>query len=812
MRCNIVGVKKTTQAILLVVGSLAGSSVVHAQTNGFVAVRLYQVRNVSHDDGACGHPDFFAMIKINGTVAIKTSVVDDQELAVWPDCGYTVSVPVPLTQQVVPIHIQVKEEDDTFCLDDDDMDINPAAGVRDLDFTVDTACLRVSGLPACSGRPGGSSSLLRLCARGDGSDGDGGAAEIVFDVIVDSRTESPTLPLPCTPEIVSFGTDDVAVTSVSVIQVIENATKAVKQRQAVVRVGVSNTFLSPVDTDLTVSVNDGVRIRTESRSVHLEPGWQGFDFFESAPLLPRGSANQPWVCANAALDAGGLLPPVKFDNCDSYDTDTMTACVPIVSTPAVNTVLIPYFYSTDIPLTPAKLNIVRRDSQKLMSATWPTRTVRTIASPIPVPASPLLPDLASPFSDLIVFGVLNRAVCGPLEPFVGPTKWVLAVPQGWFEDHASDILGGGGIPAAIIGLFSDTTGITFPCLPFAALSSYGRQTTATHELGHLYGLSRGSCPIGLGDRILEALFCYTSCIDEYNYAPSGSGLLASGYDTRGTLYSPRGAIENAECFMGSSVDFDGGAKVWIHDGDFEWLTEKLIASPGPRATSPVAGAVSSTTKILISGVLAKPGKPGDAPAFTPNPYYTVDGQVDTGHAPELSSLSGNYANPVDPRFVVRFLSSFGKELGRADAAYLPTDEAPSPLFAEADFPVSTAYIVVDDEKTKKRLHTRTVPTTLPAVQFTGPASPVKKGALYVATWKASGGTKDPPSWSLFLANRKDALKGYGYVPVALQTKGSSVTIDTKPLSLGIYNLLLVGSDGVHTITQLSTSPLTIVSQ
>lgn len=792
--------------------SLLVPAVGWAQDRGFVAIRVSQVRNISHDDGLCGHPDFFALVKINGGAATKTSIVDDQELAVWPDCGFTAWATVPLDQETVSVHIEVREEDDTFCLDDDTMDVHPTAGVRDLDFTVDTHCLRVSGLPNCADRPGGSNSLLHLCAQGDGSDGDGGAAELIFDVIVDRRSESPTLPLSCIPPIVSFGKDDVAVTSVNLIQVIENATKATKQRPAIARVGISNTFSVDVDTDLTITVGDGIRTRSETRAVHLTPGWQSFDAFTTALIVPRGSVNQPWICATAALDEGRTLPTVKFGNCDSYDTDTMMTCAPIVSMPPVNTVLIPYFYSTDIPLTPGKLSTVRRDTQKLLAATWPTRSVRTIASPIPVPASPLFPDPASPFSDLIVFGVLNRAVCGPLEPVFGPTKWVLEVPDGWFGDHASDVLGGGGIPAAIIGLFSDTTGITFPCVPFAALSSYGKQTTATHELGHLYGLSRGSCPVDLGDRILEALFCYTDCIDEYNYAPGGGGLPASGFDVRGTLY-PRGSIDGGECFMGPSVSFDDGSKIWIHDGDYEWLTEKLLDSPGPRSSSPSGRHAGVSTKIVVTGVLGKEPKAGLPPAFTPNPYYTLDAATDTTHAPDLPHLSGLTQNPATARFVVRFLSSAGKALGQADAVYFPTTaEAPSPLVATADLPAFTAFIAVDDDKNKKRLHTRSVPATAPTVSFDGPAAPIKRGVTYTASWKVSGGTKGGEWWSLFIANRKDAMQGNGYFPATIQRQGASVTISTANLAPGTYNLLLIGSDGVHTIRQLATNPLTIVSQ
>jgi hypothetical protein len=92
-----------------------------------VRLTIEDVEAIGDVDGACGEADFFVNVAVNGVTGTKGPIDGNDHITPsdWVFDG-------PATHDTgvsVPITIDLKDDDDTFCLGDDDIDINPGGGV-----------------------------------------------------------------------------------------------------------------------------------------------------------------------------------------------------------------------------------------------------------------------------------------------------------------------------------------------------------------------------------------------------------------------------------------------------------------------------------------------------------------------------------------------------------------------------------------------------------------------------------------------------------------------------------------------------------
>ena len=92
-----------------------------------VRVTIEAVDALEDLDGACGQADFFAQVNINNG-GVQTQGPIDGDDHITPDWQFPGNATWD-TGVSVPITINLKDDDDTFCLGDDDIDINPGGGV-----------------------------------------------------------------------------------------------------------------------------------------------------------------------------------------------------------------------------------------------------------------------------------------------------------------------------------------------------------------------------------------------------------------------------------------------------------------------------------------------------------------------------------------------------------------------------------------------------------------------------------------------------------------------------------------------------------
>jgi hypothetical protein len=155
-------------AVGLVVPSVSTASAVSREDT--ITVVIHRIKAVSNFDGDFlkkDRADFYANVSIGG-YWVKSPVWHGQDDArpSWAGTEYGIGT-------VVPITIQVMDEDGAFEDKDDHADINDKEGVKDIQIWYNTQTGRISG--DVSGRKG-----EKLFSRGAGKDND--KAEIWFSV------------------------------------------------------------------------------------------------------------------------------------------------------------------------------------------------------------------------------------------------------------------------------------------------------------------------------------------------------------------------------------------------------------------------------------------------------------------------------------------------------------------------------------------------------------------------------------------------------------------------------------------------------
>ncbi|HEX5164240.1 MAG TPA: hypothetical protein VFV93_02490, partial [Thermomicrobiales bacterium] len=91
-----------------------------------VKLTIEHIDAIGDLDPGCGQADFYANASVNGVSGTQGPIDGNDH----PDPNWVFSAGATYDTGVsVPISIDLKEDDDTTCLGDDDIDINPGGGV-----------------------------------------------------------------------------------------------------------------------------------------------------------------------------------------------------------------------------------------------------------------------------------------------------------------------------------------------------------------------------------------------------------------------------------------------------------------------------------------------------------------------------------------------------------------------------------------------------------------------------------------------------------------------------------------------------------
>lgn len=717
--------------------------------------------------------DVYGRVTIDGT-SFDLPEVPDNDRPFWdPERATFVA---DISQNPVPISIELYEADAGITGDDDTIDINPRDGKATVDFTFDTCSLRLGGeLSGSSQQP--------IVVSGTGENG----GTLTFSVgMVDGAPDT---------------VDDVALVEIGLVQVIHGASRLVAGKPTVLMARVANNASVPVKTALRVRIfGRGVEVgkvfplELEANEVRKEyflqddplilphPG-DDYDLNVVATVddpfskgLPQGDCRRQndgvdkpvpirvvatrmprllWTKVGSGLDIGQLVPDDHFEDIKELGSAYIDATYPVAG---IDWDVNPF------PIVPP-LSAVHD---------WMT----AILSFLPVAKS------LDPFALVFELNLISI-----LSGTQAPTILGVLPTHDWFArfDRWEDVSGvsmGDFAPYAVI--FQPRSGDT----------PGPQMTLPAHELGHTFNLSvdsrlKHSWVCGVDWPVVGSLPCGAAGgLDEYWHTDPDlkKGDPASGYWVRqpGEPASIS-TISNAEmcnshCFMGRSpvnAHQDWAAKHrWIDRADYEALIGRLASGGGSGSLARRGHA------LFVSGMIAWNDEMHLGPVL-----------VREGTEARLDGDRGLYA--------VRSLDKRGTTLAEVG---IPIDwniadfEGAFPVTAFATtvpLPQNAHEIEFVNRGTGKRLAEQKLIRSNGLVAVSEPSDgiEVSRGEPLRLRWEVRGGTGSPTRAIVLVGPGKDR-----WWPASATFTGDAHSLDTSLLEPGIYEYRVSIVDGVDVIS------------
>jgi hypothetical protein len=744
------------------------------------------------------HADIKGTVTIDGH-AFKLPEVSDSDFPHWTEGNSFVA---HVEGGTIPISIEVGDADP---VEDDAVDINPAANKDRLDLQLDTCSLMVTSVDG--GQWPGSGDIV-ISGGGDDSD-----ATITFRVEMEDGR-------PITG-------DDVALVGFDLIQVLPEGDTLVAGKPLVALVRVANNAPVPVSVDvqLLINVSGGAVLHnaTHSLGAPLQPGEVRKQYLlADTPLVPPSSAAGEYqLIARADLihtfpEPTGQTSPL----CNTINNSSGRQTWHIVNTRRLSLLWMRVGLPLDLDALASmtQLETIRDLGMPYIRAVYPVvapvsdtsslplipphvavlEIYSAIAAALGVPADAVLP-----FA--FVFELNGAAVLAGRDRLMG------VLPHEWFGRFLYDLWDG--VTGLSLGRFAPRAVI------FQASSKHGNNygpslALPAHELGHTFGLSMDptiknfwacSTPGPIGVLLCGAFKGF----DEYVSADHPNGVPTAGYwvpqggepasfvaadmlrEQCDTSCLMGGSPINAEQLWKSPPPVGGARGRWIDGADYAELVTQLrtggndsLLSWVSRTVDLLHGLPAPEQQIYLSGIIGADDKSYFGPSYR---LLDARGSVD---------FARNEANDV---YAIRFLASGGAQLGQVT---LPPDwnhadvrgKLPFTFFGgTARLPAGTARIELWNRSSGKRLGERAISPHAPSL--TTPTAIVKKvgGArtLEVA-WNASD--VDGDALTHFVHVSSD---GVSWSPIGHEMSAPKLSVSLEGLGAGSYQLRALSADGVN---------------
>jgi len=304
-------------AVLAITLGFATAPVATAGT-GEVVLKFHEAKaKVEDTDTAFGNSnDFFPVVEVHGVPGVR-AVREGRDHAKWE--SYEVRATVDTALRFYNAKVVLREDDtgpeDTF-------DIHPTSPKIGYDFTFDACTLRYKDddLFPILGREAGPGKETDL-PFGNG-DGDGGGGGVDYDAKV-------TITI-TTGDGNPFTTDDVAIAEADPVQAAYGAEKIIEDKPLSFMLKLTNTFDHAVQTDISVTLDDGIAPRTELKTVLVPSSGGTFFLFDDDPYIPSKNPADPVLRYDVEVDtAEETFSP---DDCETVNNALYGYTLPIVTT------------------------------------------------------------------------------------------------------------------------------------------------------------------------------------------------------------------------------------------------------------------------------------------------------------------------------------------------------------------------------------------------------------------------------------------------------------------------------------------------
>jgi hypothetical protein len=718
------------------------------------------------------HADVYGTVAIDGE-SFDLPKIEDNDNPFWG--SGTGRFEKAVAASPVKISLRIREADGGLTGDDDVVDINPAAGKTDLDFTLDLCSLRVSG------------------------DIDGSIQQ-VFEVDGGSEDEDATIRFmveladgrPVTA-------NDLAVMEVDLVQVVQHANRLAAQKPTIVMVRVANNFPMPITTSLQVLVVGTSVIKNDLFPVTLGAGEvQKLYFYRDAPFTFPATPTPYNAVVHVRIDPSGSynqnLPP---GDCRIVNDQSPRIPLKVVNTgfrrplawAKAGTLL-------DLPslASDAQLAEIQDLGTAYINATYPTNFsshgwltnatppvslaldwLVTVLGAFGIPADSVLPFW-------LVFELNGLAVLSGEDRLMG------ILPTNWFDRFLYD-------------LWADVTGLSLgEWAPHAVIlearsgdDKTPRMTLPAHELGHTYGLSvdsslKTSWVCAIDWPIVDFLPCgAVGGFDEYkNPDPQlQNGNPAAGFWVRqgGEPAAVVPLIDqeqcDSHCLMGPSPFHDPwysttpgtltGNAHWIDAADYNQLLDKLTPYPDPAV-------------IYVSGMISADDQTYLGPLYQFN--EGIPDKVGIGK---------------DDLYAVRFVGAEGTlgEVGIPLNYNSPESGRPIPITFFgflALFPRGTQKVEIWNRRSEHLLAAQEVSPSAPQIAMVSPVDgqTLNASAAWDIQWTRGDRDSKALETSIFLSTN-----GQNWSPLAYRLDGDRYSVAAGAVLPGKYYLKLKVNDESH---------------
>ncbi|HKQ05654.1 MAG TPA: hypothetical protein VJ464_11015 [Blastocatellia bacterium] len=738
-------------------------------------LRIFSVRPTSNLDPSIpfsdpGRADIYGHVKIGG-IEFRLPKKPDTNSPVWDDIDGKFNWQIPAGVKSVPISIRILDSDTGS--DDDVIDVSPVPNKAILDFDFDPCALWVGGdFPTKSNQE-----IIEVA--GDQSDD---AAKITF--IVGMEDGKP------------ISSDDLALMSVDLIQVIPKTPLLVAYKPTVVAVTVANTFSIPMRTTLQLTVGGPGDARRDLIELNLGANQVQTNYYYTNNPLRFTNAQPNVVTVSARIDLANTVsstyPPgdCRRGNDSTPPTKLRWKVVRMRSLDLtwtkVNTTFDGLNYAPD-----SEFQEIMNLGNAFIKATYPISSMFSSTSPIPItlPHTSALDWFFTIISAITPIPIPIDALIPYIFVYELGNYWALSGEQvigvlprwDWFKrfsewPNVGGLSLGDTFPRAVIVVPTfDLGGGLGPVMGLPA-----------HELGHTFGLSVDpalkdywACSFfsGPGSALCGAI----GGLDEYNSKDEirKKGNPASGFWVAqgGEPFSLASIINqpqcDSHCFMGlprSNAQNNWSVrKSWIDRGDYNQLFERLRVNPDPEVIY-LSGMISYDDKVYLG------------------PWHHV-----TEGTPDVIDRQPQV-------YAFRFLNGHGALLQEVG---LPLNwegregklKIPVTFFGlYVPYPKTTRRIQIWNRYNNKLLIERQVSANIPAVRIIAPTQKVTilQGKPLEVRWQ--GSDTDHDQLAYFIQVSSD---GEHWWPVAMQLTEQTYQIPTDVLKPGRYFWRVMASDGIH---------------
>ena len=609
-----------------------------------VTAGLYSAQAMVEDDDDIlpwyEDQDFYFKFQTNSGTVQTSQTWDDRDY-IGGNPLWQTNTTVPRTR-IIPVHAELWDSDPVSS--DDHFDINSTAGAYDVNFNFDTCTFAVYSTDGTFHTQTPGPWLLPA-----GNEGDRGQVQINIST-ADGKP---------------FSTNDVAIADVTPVQAVYHPTSIISGKATAFRVKFTSSWTVDKHAVVSVTMNDHLNPPvTDTKDVIVPPDGLTVFFFDGSgvqpPFYPGKSSTNATLeyHVNAAVDGeSSALDEPGFEQCHTGNNTAFDSSLVVRSSKPLSVIYAPFDWlapgTAFIPsMLPDSSHVAATmaNNETFRRAIFPTDTITSAVSPVPIISPFWASMLLEPWSTLAIYDVAARMLM--------IDRLVLMPKAGWFELNQTH---GNLIP----GAWNNKIGVSAVTLfPRAVIAETDYSQTAVHELGHTFGLSQHPCSTSSWIERLIGI----DCVDEYTHAASdGAPYPGLGYDVQGFVY-PTGKNGlsgtrdvNAPNFMYSSGQTGNHYDLWIDSLSYTYLA-KQVAPYDPTVIN-----VTGTIKILPSL---------DAPEsfeVTLMPSFKFDGDSDFAETKAGTSAgSGIFqAVLVTPwgDHTYKFNASFGAEGSVSDVGF-----------------------------------------------------------------------------------------------------------------------------------------------